>query len=137
MNHAFWRMALLSGLVSMSTVVGAEEAATAEIPQEWKPTTLSEKTLATIQKSVESYHRCLDAETKKHVKDPEDSRKLTDEILTACDAKLSPIKPAFQSEKVPDALSERYLQRKRSQAAQQIVQVVMGAHALRYRETHP
>ena len=136
------RKSLLALVSSTSLLLGslssfAAVAETADIPQEWKPTTLSEKTLAKINQTVGVYHRCLDDETKKHVNDPEDSRKLTDTILMACDAKLSPIKEAFQEEKVPANLSERYLQRKRSQAAQQIVQVVMGAHALRYRESHP
>jgi hypothetical protein len=131
------KMVFAAALILSFQGVASEEAKTSEIPQEWKSTTLSDKTLATIQRAVESYHRCLDEETKKHVNDPEDSRKLTDQILMACDPKLIPIKPAFQAEKVPDTISERYLQRKRSQAAQQIVQVMMGAHALRYRETHP
>lgn len=114
-----------------------EKPAAPEVSQDWKPTTLSEKTLGKINQSVESYHRCLNDETTKHVNDAEDSRKLTDLILSVCDPKLGPIKPAFQAEKVPDVISERYLQRKRSQAAQQVVRIVMGAHALRYRESHP
>lgn len=127
---------LLQGSL-VSEVVAKDKPTESEIPQEWKPTTLSDKTLAKINQAVESYQHCLNDETKKHVNDPEDSRKLTDLILSACDPKLSPIKPAFQAEKVPDVISERYLQRKRSQAAQQVVRVVMSAHALRYRESHP
>jgi hypothetical protein len=120
-----------------SGAIANEKSATPEVSQDWKPTTLSEKTLGKINQAVESYHRCLNDETTKHVNDPEDSRKLTDLILSVCDPKLGPIKPAFHAEKVPDVISERYLQRKRSQAAQQVVRVVMGAHALRYRESHP
>ena len=125
--------ALVSGAFAKEKPKDQESA----IPQEWKPTTLSEKTLEKINQAVESYQQCLNDETKKHVNDPEDSRKLTDLILSTCDPKLAPIKPAFRAEKVPDVISERYLQRKRSQAAQQVVRVVMGAHALRYRESHP
>jgi len=120
-----------------SGVLAKDKPAEPEIAQDWKPTTLSDKTLAKINQAVESYQHCLNDETNKHVNDPEDSRKLTDLILSACDPKLAPIKPAFRTEKVPDVISERYLQRKRSQAAQQVVRVVMGAHALRYRESHP
>ena len=114
-----------------------DKPAAPEVSQDWKPTTLSEKTLGKINQAVDSYHRCLNDETTKHVNDPEDSRKLTDLILSVCDPRLGPIKPAFQAEKVPDVISDRYLQRKRSQAAQQVVRIVMGAHALRYRESHP
>lgn len=120
-----------------SWVWAKEKSAQPEVSQDWKPTTLGEKTLDKVNQAVESYHRCLNDETSKHVNDPEDSRKLTDQILSVCDAKLAPIKPAFRAEKVPDVISERYLQRKRSQAAQQVVRIVMGAHALRYRESHP
>lgn len=130
-------LALLLEAAFPSAGLAKEKPATPEVSQDWKPTTLSEKTLGKINEAVESYHRCLNDETTKHVNDPEDSRKLTDLILSVCDPKLGPIKPAFQAEKVPDVISERYLQRKRSQAAQQVVRIVMGAHALRYRETHP
>lgn len=130
-------LGLLLQAALASGAIANEKPATPEVSQDWKPTTLSEKTLGKINQSVESYHRCLNDETTKHISDPEDSRKLTDLILSVCDSKLGPIKPAFQAEKVPDVISERYLQRKRSQAAQQVVRVVMGAHALRYRESHP
>ena len=121
----------------VSGAIAGEKSTDSGVSQDWKPTTLSDKTLGKINQSVESYHRCLNDETTKHVNDPEDSRKLTDLILSVCDPKLGPIKPAFQAEKVPDVISDRYLQRKRSQAAQQVVRIVMGAHALRYRESHP
>ena len=132
----FW-IVLLVQIAFPSAGFAKDKPATPEISQDWKPTTLSEKTLGKINQAVDSYHRCLNDETTKHVNDPEDSRKLTDLILSVCDPKLSPIKPAFQAEKVPDVISDRYLQRKRSQAAQQVVRIVMGAHALRYRESHP
>ena len=130
-------LALLLQAVIPAVGLAKEKTAAPDVSQDWKPTTLSEKTLEKINQAVDSYHRCLNDETTKHVNDPEDSRKLTDLILSVCDPKLGPIKPAFQAEKVPDVISERYLQRKRSQAAQQVVRIVMGAHALRYRETHP
>lgn len=128
---------LLLQTMMASSLFAAEKQTASEIPQEWKPTTLSEKTQAKINQAVAAYHQCLNEETSKHIKDSEDSRKLTDLILTACDPKLDPIKPAFQAEKVPDTISDHYLKRKRSQAAQEVVRVTMGAHALRYRESHP
>jgi len=89
---------LLSAALASGATAGEKSASTG-VSQDWKPTTLSEKTLGKINQSVESYHRCLNDETTKHVNDPEDSRKLTDLILSVCDPKLGPIKPAFQSEK--------------------------------------
>lgn len=130
-------VALILQIALPTMTFGKDQSGAPQVSQDWKPTTLSDKTLGKINQAVESYHHCLNDETTKHVNDPEDSRKLTDLILSVCDPKLGPIKPAFQAEKVPDVISERYLQRKRSQAAQQVVRIVMGAHALRYRETHP
>jgi hypothetical protein len=107
------------------------------IEQTWQPSTLSEKTLKKVDEAVLAYQKCLNDETRQHLKDPEDSRRVTDLILNACDGRLAPIKPAFRAEKVPDPLAERYLRRKRSQAAQQVLRVVMAEQALRHRETTP
>ena len=109
----------------------------AAIEQTWQPSTLDEKTLKKVDEAVLAHQKCLNEETRHHLKDPEDSRRVTDLILNACDGRLAPIKPAFQAEKVPDILAERYLRRKRSQAAQQVLRVVMSEQALRHRETPP
>jgi hypothetical protein len=109
----------------------------AAIQQEWQPTTLSDKTLAKVHGGVEAYQKCLNDETRLHGNDPEDSRKVTDLILGRCDKTLTVVKEAFDSEKVPPVISERYLKSKRSRAAQQVVKVVMGAQAARYAKDHP
>lgn len=114
---------------------GAEEAA--EIKQEWQPSTLSDKTLAKVKAGVEDYFKCLNDETLKHVQDKDDSRRVTDLILGNCEKRLGAVKEAFDAEKVPANLSERYLRSKRSRGAQQVVKVVMQAQALRHAETHP
>lgn len=124
------------GISFLVPSVSAKEAS-APISQEWKESTLSPKTLEKVNEAVRSYQDCLNVETRRHIQDLEDSRKVTDRILSACDAKLAPAKTAFNAEKVPETISDRYLRRKRSQAAQQVVREVMGAHALRYREAHP
>jgi hypothetical protein len=111
--------------------------AQAPIPQEWAPTTLSDKTLAKVHGGVEAYQKCLNDETRLHGNDPEDSRKVTDLILGRCDKTLTVVKEAFDSEKVPPVVSERYIKSKRSRAAQQVVRVVMGAQAARYAKDHP
>lgn len=125
----------LTFTVLISAVQGKESGS--EIPQEWKETTLSAKTLEKVNSAVEAYQRCLNEETRKHIQDAGDSRHVTDLILGVCDSKLAPAKAAFDSEKVPGVISDHYLRRKRSHAAQQVVREVMGAQALRYRETHP
>lgn len=119
------------------SAVGAQAGEAEPIKQEWEPSTLSDKTLAKVNAGLEDYQKCLNEETQKHVQDKEDSRKLTDLVLRNCEPKMSPIKQAFDAEKVPGALSDRYLRSKRSRAAQQVVKVMMQAQAARYSETHP
>ncbi|MFZ4653103.1 MAG: hypothetical protein ACOYLM_01855 [Methylococcaceae bacterium] len=115
----------------------AGSEADADIQQEWQPTTLSDKTLAKIHGGVEAYQKCLNDETRLHGNDPLDSRKVTDLILGRCDKTLTVVKQAFDGEKVPSVISDRYIKSKRSRAAQQVVKVVMGAQAARYAKDHP
>jgi hypothetical protein len=112
-------------------------AATEEIKQEWQPSTLSEQTLAKVNAGVEQYQTCLNNETRAHVNDKDDSRKVADLILRNCEKPLSVVKAAFDAEKVPGVISDRYLRSKRSRAAQQVVKVVMGAQASRSAEPRP
>ena len=117
---------------------GAPRAAETEaIKQEWQPTTLSEQTQAKVNAGVEQYQICLNEETKAHVNDKDDSRKVTDLILRNCEKKLVAVKEAFDAEKVPGVISDHYIRGKRSRAAQQVVKVVMGAQAARHVETKP
>jgi hypothetical protein len=119
----------LVGLLLIGTVVNAAEPE--PIKQEWQPTTLSEATQKKVHEGLEAYQKCLNDETKAHYNDKEDSRKLTDLILSQCESKLTLIKAAFDAEKVPDVISDRYNRSKRSRAAQQVVKVMMAAQATR------
>ena len=122
----FSRLALSVGFALIASAVVAEE-----IPQEWQPSTLSEKTQAKINAGVEQYQKCLNEETRLHMDDVDDSRRITDQILGRCEGKLTAVKAAFDAEKVPAPVSDRYIRSKRSKAAQQIVRVVMSHEALR------
>jgi len=127
----------LAGAVLLLGDVIAQAEETEAIKQEWQPTTLSDKTLAKVNAGLEDYQKCLNEETKNHVQDKEDSRKLTDLVLRNCESKMTVIKEAFDAEKVPGAVSDRYIRGKRSRAAQQVVKIMMQAQAARYSETHP
>jgi len=130
------RAPLLSSLLLLFSGA-ALAAATEEIKQEWQPSTLSEKTQAKVNAGVEQYQVCINEETRAHVNDKEDSRKVTDLILRNCEKMLIVIKEAFEAEKVPGTISDHYIRSKRSRAAQQVVRVVMGAQAARYSEQKP
>ena len=117
-------LALGSGLMGSAAL--AEE-----IPQQWQPSTLSEKTQTKVNEGVEHYQKCLNEETRLHMDDVDDSRRITDQILARCESKLTAVKTAFDAEKVPGPVSDRYIRSKRSKAAQQIIRVVMSHEALR------
>jgi hypothetical protein len=104
--------------------------------QEWQPSTLSDAAIQRVHGALEGYQRCLNQETQKHLKDPEDSRKVTDLILGLCEDQLTAVKKTFDEEKVPAGASDRYIRGKRSRAAQQIVRVVMAEEASRSAKSH-
>jgi hypothetical protein len=104
--------------------------------QEWQPSTLSDAAIQKVHGALEGYQRCLNQETQKHLKDPEDSRKVTDLILGLCEDQLTAVKKTFDEEKVPAGASDRYIRGKRSRAAQQIVRVVMAEEASRSAKSH-
>jgi hypothetical protein len=107
----------------------------AEEPRAWQPSTLSEQTLDQVNAGLRIYQQCANDETRAHLNDRMDSRKVTDVILKNCEGKLSAIKTAFDAEQVPASISERYLRSKRSMAAQQILRVVMATQAVRSTES--
>jgi hypothetical protein len=103
----------------------------AEESQTWQPSTLSEQTLDKVQAALKVYQQCVNDETRVHLNDHEDSRRVADTILKNCEGKLSEVKAPFDAEKVPESISERYLRSKRSLAAQQVLRVVMATQAVR------
>ena len=119
-------------MLGVSAVVQAEESSS----QEWQPSTLSDASIQKVHTGLEAYQRCLNEETQKHLKDREDSRKVTDVILGLCEDRLTAIKKVFDDEKVPSGASDRYIRGKRSRAAQQIVRVVMAEEASRSAQAH-
>ena len=121
------------GIALLCTLsVQAEESSN----QEWQPSTLSDAAIQKVHAVLEGYQRCLNQETQRHLKDPEDSRKVTDLILGLCEEPLTAVKKTFDDEKVPAGASDRYIRGKRSRAAQQIVRVVMAEEASRSAKSH-
>ena len=106
-----------------------------EIKQEWQPTTLSEATLEKVQAGVADYQKCLNDETRQHMKDPDDSRRVADLILGKCEARLTVVRKAFDAEQVPPVISDRYVRSKRSRGAQQVMKIVMAQEAARASES--
>lgn len=102
-----------------------------EKSQEWQTSTLSEQTLGKVRDVLRLYEQCVNDETRAHLNDPYDSRQVADAILQSCEDRLTGIRTAFDAEKVPVSISERYIRRHRSLAAQQILRLVMATQAVR------
>ncbi|BBL74840.1 hypothetical protein [Methylomagnum ishizawai] len=117
------RAALIGALLAFAATAHAEEGT-------WEPSTLSPATLDKVQASLKVYQQCVNDETRAHLNDKMDSRQVADLILRNCEDKLNGIKTAFDAEKVPAPISERYMRSKRSMAAQQILRVVMAHQAM-------
>lgn len=132
-----WPLPFLVILAALAYFPSSWAEEPAAIKQEWQPSTLSEPAQAKVNDGVRQYQVCLNEETRIHVNDKDDSRRVTDLILRNCEKKLTVVREAFDAEKVPGGLSDRYLRSKRSLAAQQVVRVVMGAQAARHAEQQP
>lgn len=102
-----------------------------QVEREWKPSTLSEATIAKAKAATLEYQKCLDAETRKWLEKQGDPRAITNAILQQCENKLVPIKAAFDAEQVPATISERYMRKHRSQGAQAVLRVVEAVQAMR------
>ena len=101
------------------------------VDQEWKPSTLSEQTIAKANAAVLEYNKCLTTETKAKAADRGDPRDITNVILKNCEGQLPAIKLAFDAENVPAVISERYMRKTRSHGIQAVLRTVMGVHAER------
>jgi len=117
------RAALIGALLAFAAAIHAEEGS-------WEPSTLSPATLDKVRDTLKVYQQCANDETRAHLDDKMDSRQVADLILRNCEDKLNGIKTAFDAEKVPASISERYMRSKRSMAAQQILRVVMAHQAM-------
>ncbi len=121
---------LLGGCQSAPVV----EPAPTEQSGEWKPSTLSENTIAAANAAVLDYRTCLAKEADAKAMARNDPREITNAVLKVCENRLSAIKSAYDSEQVPAAISERYMRKTRSQGAQAVLRSVMAFHAMRAAE---
>ncbi|HYE35327.1 hypothetical protein [Methylocaldum sp.] len=120
-------MRLFSRVLIVGALLSALQPAFGD--DEWQGTTLSDQTLEKVKLALVAYQGCVNNETRTHIGDQLDSRAITDRILKTCEEKLSKVKAAFDGEKVPGTISERYMRSRRTQAARQILRTVMGAQA--------
>lgn len=97
----------------------------------WQPSTLSPETITAAQQGRADYYGCLQEEVKKlHIQLSDDSRKITDQLMTTCEPKLLPVAGALRAEKVPESIISRYLRSVRVPAAREVLKQLMAMQAV-------
>ncbi len=124
-------MSIRSSLTWFVLVLFSAPTILADPAETWQATTLSDETLQKVQQTLVSYQQCVNDQTQGHINDKLDSRAITDIVLKQCEPKLGAVKTAFDAEKVPAEVSERYMRSRRTHAARNILKTVMGIQALR------
>jgi hypothetical protein len=129
---------LISGLFLAGCQSAADkkaDSASTQTSDTWNESTLSEQTQQKIQAEALNYQKCLNQQLMTGFPTNVDPRAVTDTILRRCEEHLIPIKTAFDAEKIPDDISNRYLRQKRTQGARNVLKFVMSAQAAQAAET--
>ena len=93
----------------------------------WTPSTLSDRTIEVINQQTLVYHQCLDRQIATFNQPDFDSRDASNHVLKQCENRLDPIRDALLKEHVPREIADRYLLRKRHQAARQVLKYMIFA----------
>lgn len=101
---------------------------------EWRASVLSDATIAKANAAVRDYQTCLNETAQNRAADRGDPRAVADAILKLCETRLNGIETAYDAERVPAALAERYMRQVRSRGAQSLLRYVMTIHAMRAAE---
>lgn len=100
----------------------------------WQASALSEQTIVQATQAGREYFTCIQEELIRYRYQGGDSRYETQSLLRRCEDRLVPIRSAFAAEGVDSRITERYLKRKRTQAARHVLEVIMEL-AARHRAT--
>lgn len=98
---------------------------------EWQASTLSDSTIANVQKAKYEYLTCITQEVKKKSKIKMDTRAATDLVLKECEKNLANISTTFKKENIPNSMAERYVKKTRTQTARKVLQEFIYAAAAR------
>jgi hypothetical protein len=113
---------LLPAIIFLTMLAGTARAQT-----QWTPSELSDPTIEKIKQQSIVYHQCLEGEIAGFNLPGNDSRDAANIILRKCEAELREIRTALTNANVPAPGADRYLLRKRHQAARKVLQYMMYA----------
>ena len=110
-------------IVSMPTLAADDQK------KEWQASSLSDSTIANIQKAKYEYLTCIGQAVKKQLEVKMDIRAKTDRILKGCEKSLTNIRATFQKENMPTKMADRYLKSTRTQTTLKVLQEMQYAAA--------
>ncbi|RUM53458.1 MAG: hypothetical protein DSY87_03430 [Methylococcus sp.] len=116
------RIFLLSEIIFLTMLAGTARAQT-----QWIPSELSDPTIEKIKQQSIVYHQCLEGKIAGFNLVGTDSRDAANIILKKCEAELREIRTLLTNANVPAPGADRYLLRKRHQAARKVLQYMMYA----------
>ncbi len=115
-------------VLSAWLILAGHEFAVGEV-QQWDSSRLTDQTIEAIQQQTLNYHRCLDRQMAAFNQKDFDSRTASNSVLKQCEDQLDPIRSSLLNEHVPIEIANRYLLRKRHEAARQVLKFMMFAES--------
>jgi len=101
----------------------------ADKKNEWHSTTLSEKTIKTIQQAQYDYKKCVMTEMQKKGYLKIESRSATEAIIKQCENVLSNIRQVYLKADVPAVIADRHLKKMRITITRRVLKQLMFAEA--------
>ncbi len=98
---------------------------------DWNNTTLTDTTIAEIQKSKYHYKKCVSDEMQKPAYALMDTRLATDTITKMCEPVLAKMREVYIAQKIPGIVADRHLKQLRIQVTRNVLQNMMFAEAAR------
>ncbi len=120
---------ILSGCATTEAPSHVHSKSATEQEKRWHPSTLSEQTKETALAASRHYFGCINQELGHYRYQGGDSRNETQALLRRCEKRLEPIRTAFASEGVPSQITNRYMKRKRTQAARHVLRIILSMEA--------
>ncbi|MCX8050030.1 MAG: hypothetical protein N3A55_10305 [Methylohalobius sp.] len=95
----------------------------------WQPSALSDQVIEQANQASREYFACIQERLSRYRYRGGNSRYETQALLRHCEHHLKSIRQAFSAEGVDAKITERYLKRKRTQAARYVLETIMGLEA--------
>jgi hypothetical protein len=118
-------------LLLLVTLLTSAGVSADDAKNEWHNTTLSESTIAEIQKVQLAYKKCASDEMQKPAYNLIDIRLATDTVIKMCEPNLGKMREVYLAQKVPAIIADRHLKKMRNDITRAVLNNLMIAQAAR------